>query len=96
MGVFSALLVLLQQIMCVKGYSTPFSGGCGAAVVGSGLVVSLIVGILVDNVKMLKGKVEIVVKVRLFHSEGYVCLFSYSVLDLLHPKLINLKSHLSF
>ena len=63
-GVFSAILVLLQQMMCVKGYSTQYSGNCGAALVGSGLVVSLIVGTIVDNVEMLKGRLEEVVKVR--------------------------------
>ena len=63
-GVFSAILVLLQQMMCVKGYSAPYSGGCGAALVGSGLVVSLIIGAIIDNVEVLKGRLEEIIKVR--------------------------------
>ena len=73
-GVFSAILVLLQQMMCVKGHSAQFSGSCGAALVGSGLVVSLIIGGVIDNVAFLKGKMEEIIKVQLdpalAHSRG--------------------------
>ena len=62
-GIFSALLTLLEQSLCVKGYSASFSGGCGAAAIGAGLVVSVAIGGLVDKKAKLKAKLEDIIKV---------------------------------
>ena len=54
---------MLQQSLCVKGYSASFAGACGAGSIGAGLVISLVVGAIVDNKAKMKAKLEEIVKV---------------------------------
>ena len=63
-GIFSALLTMLQQSLCVKGFSASFSGACGAGAIAAGLIVSVVVGAVVDKKAELKGKLEEIVKVK--------------------------------
>jgi hypothetical protein len=38
-----------QEILCIKGYDAQFSGAAGAGCIASGLVLSVIVGAIVDR-----------------------------------------------
>ncbi|XP_044537733.1 solute carrier family 49 member A3 [Gracilinanus agilis] len=50
-GVFTAFSALLEQILCVKGYSNEFSGLCGALFIIFGIVGALVLGLYVDRTK---------------------------------------------
>ncbi|XP_023361987.1 solute carrier family 49 member A3 [Sarcophilus harrisii] len=50
-GAFSAFSALLEQILCVKGYSNEFSGLCGALFIVFGIIGALVLGLYVDKTK---------------------------------------------
>uniref|UniRef100_F6XEJ5 Solute carrier family 49 member 3 n=1 Tax=Monodelphis domestica TaxID=13616 RepID=F6XEJ5_MONDO len=50
-GVFTAFSALLEQILCVKGYSNEFSGLCGALFILFGIIGALVLGLYVDRTK---------------------------------------------
>ncbi|KAM6150875.1 solute carrier family 49 member A3 isoform 4-T4 [Erethizon dorsatum] len=50
-GVFSSFSALLEQILCVSGYSSEFSGLCGALFIVFGILGALILGLYVDQTK---------------------------------------------
>ncbi|XP_045385262.1 solute carrier family 49 member A3 isoform X1 [Lemur catta] len=50
-GIFSSLMALLEQIFCASGYSSEFSGLCGALFIVFGILGALILGIYVDRTK---------------------------------------------
>ncbi|XP_043827170.1 solute carrier family 49 member A3 isoform X1 [Dromiciops gliroides] len=50
-GAFSAFSALLEQILCVKGYSNEFSGLCGALFIGFGIIGAFLLGLYVDKTK---------------------------------------------
>ncbi|XP_074131009.1 solute carrier family 49 member A3 isoform X1 [Sminthopsis crassicaudata] len=50
-GAFSAFSALLEQILCVKGYSNEFSGLCGALFIMFGIIGALALGLYVDKTK---------------------------------------------
>ncbi|XP_062853059.1 solute carrier family 49 member A3 [Trichomycterus rosablanca] len=51
MGVFTCFATLLEQILCVKGYSNDFSGLCGALFIASGIIGAAFLSIYVDRTK---------------------------------------------
>nr|XP_012638880.2 LOW QUALITY PROTEIN: major facilitator superfamily domain-containing protein 7 [Microcebus murinus] len=50
-GIFSSLMALLEQIFCERGYSSEFSGLCGALFIVFGILGALVLGIYVDRTK---------------------------------------------
>ncbi|XP_069877714.1 solute carrier family 49 member A3 [Dipodomys merriami] len=50
-GVFSSFSALLEQILCVNGYSNEFSGLCGALFIVFGILGALGLGLYVDRTK---------------------------------------------
>ncbi|XP_078269204.1 solute carrier family 49 member A3 isoform X2 [Rhinoraja longicauda] len=50
-GVFTAFSALLQQIVCVRGYSNSFAGVCGALFIVFGILGAFVVGIYVDRTR---------------------------------------------
>ncbi|XP_023556290.1 major facilitator superfamily domain-containing protein 7 isoform X3 [Octodon degus] len=50
-GVFSSFSALLEQILCASGYSSEFSGLCGALFIVFGILGALILGLYVDRTK---------------------------------------------
>ena len=51
LGIFNCLTTLIEQILCTKGYTDEDSGYFGAGMIISGLVGSLIGGLLLDKTK---------------------------------------------
>jgi FLVCR family MFS transporter 7 len=51
LGLFNALTTLLQQVLCVRGYTDDDVGIFGGIMIFSGIVGSLIAGIIVDKTK---------------------------------------------
>jgi MFS transporter, FLVCR family, MFS-domain-containing protein 7 len=51
LGLFNALTTLLQQILCVRGYSDNDVGIFGGIMILSGIIGSLVAGIIVDKTK---------------------------------------------
>ncbi|KAM4855001.1 solute carrier family 49 member A3 [Thomomys bottae] len=50
-GVFSSFSALLEQILCASGYSSEFSGLCGALFIVFGILGALVLGLYVDRTK---------------------------------------------
>ncbi|KAA0709651.1 Major facilitator superfamily domain-containing protein 7 [Triplophysa tibetana] len=50
-GIFTCFSTLLEQILCVKGYSNDFAGLCGACSIVFGIVGAGILGLYVDKTK---------------------------------------------
>ncbi|XP_014441538.1 solute carrier family 49 member A3 isoform X2 [Tupaia chinensis] len=50
-GIFSSFSALLEQILCVNGYSNEFSGLCGALFIMFGILGALALGLYVDRTK---------------------------------------------
>ncbi|XP_042200324.1 solute carrier family 49 member A3 [Callorhinchus milii] len=50
-GIFTAFSALLQQILCVKGYSDSFAGLCGALFIVCGIPAAFFLGLYVDRTK---------------------------------------------
>ncbi|XP_018615042.1 solute carrier family 49 member A3 isoform X1 [Scleropages formosus] len=50
-GAFTAFSTLLEQILCVKGYTDDFAGLCGALFIFCGVLGAAIVGLCVDRTK---------------------------------------------
>ncbi|XP_064142161.1 solute carrier family 49 member A3 isoform X4 [Loxodonta africana] len=50
-GIFSSFSALLEQILCVKGYSNDFAGLCGALFITFGFLGALCLGRYVDRTK---------------------------------------------
>lgn len=51
MGIFTCFSTLLEQILCVKGYSNDFAGLCGACSIVFGIVGAGFLGLYVDKTK---------------------------------------------
>lgn len=51
MAVFSSFSTLLEQIMCVQGYTNDFAGICGALFIVFGIVGAGVLGVYVDKTK---------------------------------------------
>ncbi|XP_041053621.1 solute carrier family 49 member A3 isoform X2 [Carcharodon carcharias] len=50
-GVFTSFSALLQQIVCVRGYSNTFAGLCGALFIVFGILGAFVFGLYVDKTK---------------------------------------------
>ncbi|XP_058852597.1 solute carrier family 49 member A3-like isoform X2 [Acipenser ruthenus] len=50
-GIFTSFSTLLQQILCVKGYSNDLAGLCGALFVVFGILGAFLLGLYVDRTK---------------------------------------------
>lgn len=50
-GVFTCFATLLEQILCVKGYSNDFAGLCGALFIVFGVIGAALLGFYVDKTK---------------------------------------------
>ncbi|XP_023418762.1 solute carrier family 49 member A3 isoform X4 [Cavia porcellus] len=58
-GVFSSFSALLEQILCARGYSSEFSGLCGALFIVCGIIGALILGLYVDQTKHFTEAIKI-------------------------------------
>uniref|UniRef100_A0A673UN19 Solute carrier family 49 member 3 n=1 Tax=Suricata suricatta TaxID=37032 RepID=A0A673UN19_SURSU len=58
-GIFSSFSVLLEQVLCVKGYSNEFTGLCGALFVVFGVLGALALSLYVDRTKHFTEAVKI-------------------------------------
>ncbi|XP_062069178.1 solute carrier family 49 member A3 [Lepus europaeus] len=58
-GIFSSFLALLEQILCVHGYSSEFSGLCGALFILSGTLGALVLSLYVDRTKHFTEAVKV-------------------------------------
>ncbi|XP_069911088.1 LOW QUALITY PROTEIN: solute carrier family 49 member A3-like [Oryctolagus cuniculus] len=59
MGIFSSFLALLEQILCVHGYSSEFSGLCGALFILSGTLGALVLSLYVNWTKHFTEAVKV-------------------------------------
>ncbi|XP_049645852.1 solute carrier family 49 member A3 [Suncus etruscus] len=50
-GICSAFSALLEQVLCVNGYSNDFAGLCGALFIAFGILGALVLGLYVDRTK---------------------------------------------
>ncbi|XP_002739698.1 solute carrier family 49 member A3-like [Saccoglossus kowalevskii] len=51
-GLFNAIILLLEQILCSNGYPVIFSGICGALVIGVGLIGMITFSLILDITKL--------------------------------------------
>ncbi|XP_078532680.1 solute carrier family 49 member A3 isoform X1 [Lissotriton helveticus] len=51
-GIITAFSALLEQILCVMGYSNSFAGLCGALLIAFGLLGAFLLGLYIDRTKM--------------------------------------------
>ncbi|XP_035873635.1 solute carrier family 49 member A3 isoform X2 [Phyllostomus discolor] len=58
-GIFSSFSVLLQQVLCVEGYSNEFAGLCGALFIVSGILGALGLGLYVDRTRHFTEAVKV-------------------------------------
>ncbi|XP_032712861.1 solute carrier family 49 member A3 isoform X3 [Lontra canadensis] len=58
-GIFSSFSVLLEQVLCVKGYSNEFAGLCGALFIVFGVLGALVLSLYVDWTKQFTETVKI-------------------------------------
>ncbi|MCI4381654.1 hypothetical protein PGIGA_G00254490 [Pangasianodon gigas] len=58
-GIFTCFSTLLEQILCVKGYSNDFAGLCGALFIVSGVLGAAFLGLFVDKTKLFTESIKI-------------------------------------
>ncbi|XP_077588503.1 solute carrier family 49 member A3 [Stigmatopora nigra] len=58
-GIFTCFSTLLEQILCVQGYTNDFAGLCGALFILSGIVGAALLGLLVDKSKRFMEAIKI-------------------------------------
>ncbi|XP_077606518.1 solute carrier family 49 member A3 isoform X1 [Crocuta crocuta] len=58
-GIFSSFSALLEQVLCVKGYSNEFTGLCGALFIVFGVLGALALSLYVDRTKHFTEAVKI-------------------------------------
>ncbi|XP_077979486.1 solute carrier family 49 member A3-like [Glandiceps talaboti] len=51
-GLFNAVTLLLQEVMCPHGYPATFSGICGALIIGVGFIGAVSSSVLLDRTKL--------------------------------------------
>ncbi|XP_070541231.1 solute carrier family 49 member A3-like [Ptychodera flava] len=51
-GLFNAVSLLLEQILCPHGYTPTFAGICGALIIGVGFIGAVTASIILDRTKM--------------------------------------------
>ncbi|XP_042793113.1 solute carrier family 49 member A3 isoform X1 [Panthera leo] len=58
-GIFSSFSALLEQVLCVRGYSNEFIGLCGALFIVFGVLGALVLSLYVDRTKLFTEAVKI-------------------------------------
>lgn len=58
-GIFSSFSALLEQVLCVNGYSNEFAGLCGALFIAFGILGALVLGLYVDRTKHFTETVKV-------------------------------------
>ncbi|XP_065770342.1 solute carrier family 49 member A3 isoform X5 [Muntiacus reevesi] len=58
-GIFSSFSALLEQVLCVNGYSSEFAGLCGAFFITFGVLGAVALGLYVDRTKHLTEAMKI-------------------------------------
>lgn len=58
-GIFSSFSALLEQVLCVNGYSNEFAGLCGALFIVFGILGALALGLYVDRTKRFTEAIKI-------------------------------------
>ncbi|XP_011384380.1 major facilitator superfamily domain-containing protein 7 [Pteropus vampyrus] len=58
-GIFSSFSALLEQVLCVNGYSDEFAGLCGALFIVFGVLGALVLGLYVDRTKRFTEAVKV-------------------------------------
>ncbi|XP_066243098.1 solute carrier family 49 member A3 isoform X2 [Saccopteryx leptura] len=58
-GIFSSFSALLEQVLCVNGYSNEFAGLCGALFIVFGILGALVLGLYVDRTKHFTEAIKI-------------------------------------
>ncbi|XP_043761832.1 solute carrier family 49 member A3 isoform X1 [Cervus elaphus] len=58
-GIFSSFLALLEQVLCVNGYSSEFAGLCGVFFITFGVLGAVALGLYVDRTKHLTEAIKI-------------------------------------
>ncbi|XP_055290683.1 solute carrier family 49 member A3 isoform X7 [Moschus berezovskii] len=58
-GIFSSFSALLEQILCVNGYSSEFAGLCGALFIAFGVLGAVALGLYVDRTKHFTEAIKI-------------------------------------
>ncbi|XP_070318635.1 solute carrier family 49 member A3 isoform X2 [Odocoileus virginianus] len=58
-GIFSSFSALLEQVLCVNGYSSEFAGLCGAFFIAFGVLGAVALGLYVDRTKHLTEAIKI-------------------------------------
>ncbi|KAF5914995.1 hypothetical protein HPG69_000446 [Diceros bicornis minor] len=58
-GVFSSFSALLEQVLCVKGYSNEFAGFCESLFIEFGVLGALVLSLYVDRTKHFTGALKI-------------------------------------
>ncbi|XP_069486701.1 solute carrier family 49 member A3 isoform X3 [Ambystoma mexicanum] len=58
-GIFTAFSALLEQILCVVGYSNLFAGLCGALFIGVGILGAFLLGLYIDRTKNFTEAIKI-------------------------------------
>ncbi|XP_014644285.1 PREDICTED: major facilitator superfamily domain-containing protein 7 isoform X2 [Ceratotherium simum simum] len=58
-GIFSSFSALLEQVLCVKGYSNEFAGFCESLFIEFGVLGALVLGLYVDRTKHFTGALKI-------------------------------------
>lgn len=75
---FSAVLTLMVQFLCPHGYSNTFASSiCSSAIIGSGLVCSLILSLFIDGTERHVTALKILMPVALLGSIGFTVAMMY-------------------
>ncbi|KAM9850073.1 solute carrier family 49 member A3 isoform 1-T1 [Aulostomus maculatus] len=82
MAVFTCFSTLLEQILCVRGYTNDFVGLCGALFIVFGIVGAGVLGVYVDKTK----KFMEVTKIN-FSLTALACI-AFSVVSLMHQQKV--------
>ncbi|XP_067903499.1 solute carrier family 49 member A3 isoform X1 [Heterodontus francisci] len=70
-GIFTSFSALLQQIVCVRGYSNTFAGLCGALFVIFGILGAFVLGLYVDRTKKFMETTKIIFCLTAFASIAF-------------------------
>ena len=75
---FSAVLTLLVQFLCPHGYSNTFASSiCASAIIGSGLLCSLVLSFFIDGTERHVTAIKILFPVAMLGSIGFTVAMMY-------------------
>ena len=78
LGLFNTLTTLLEQILCTRGYTDLDVGYFGGAMIVSGMVGSLIAGVILDKTKRFEEMAKICFSLSALSNIGFVILQLYN------------------